>query len=79
MVFAPGGHFSLRGVAIYPGAVPPDRQVEILSDIRSVAQTAPLFHPETRRGRKMSVRMTSAGQVGWVSDRRGYRLSLIHI
>ncbi len=30
-------------------------------------------HMETRRGFVMSVAMTNCGQVGWVSDRLGYR------
>jgi alkylated DNA repair protein (DNA oxidative demethylase) len=37
-----------------------------------------MFHPETRFGKKMSVKMTSAGQAGWVSDRRGYRYERHH-
>ena len=29
-------------------------------------------------GRRMSVRMTSAGKYGWVSDRKGYRYAVRH-
>lgn len=50
----------------------------MLDDLRAVAATAPFFRPETRRGQKMSVRMTSAGSLGWVSDRRGYRYEPRH-
>jgi DNA oxidative demethylase len=34
---------------------------------------APLFEPVTPAGKKMSVRMTSAGRLGWVTDQSGYR------
>jgi len=68
----------LRGVAVFRGALDPEAQVRVLSDLRAVLAAAPLFRPETRRGRKMSVRMTSAGRVGWISDRRGYRYAARH-
>jgi len=50
----------------------------MVDDLRTVIDRAPLFQPETRRGQKLSVRMTSAGKVGWVSDRRGYRYEPHH-
>ncbi|NNJ77046.1 MAG: alpha-ketoglutarate-dependent dioxygenase AlkB, partial [Anderseniella sp.] len=37
------------------------------------AKAAPFQQYETGRGQKMSVRMTGAGDMAWVSDRRGYR------
>ncbi|MGP1358495.1 alpha-ketoglutarate-dependent dioxygenase AlkB family protein, partial [Roseicyclus sp.] len=46
--------------------------------VRAVVRAAPLFRPVTARGRPMSVRMTSAGRFGWVSDRRGYRYETRH-
>ncbi len=70
--------FDIRGVRIVPGALDASAQVDLLGDLRAVAARAPLFHPETARGRRMSVRMTSAGRVGWVSDRRGYRYEPRH-
>lgn len=70
--------FDLRGVTIIRGALDPALQEKILTDLRAVIDAAPLFRPETRRGRKMSVRMTSAGSVGWISDRRGYRYEPRH-
>jgi len=50
----------------------------MVDDLRKVVAAAPFFQPETRWGRKMSVRMTSAGRYGWVSDRRGYRYERRH-
>lgn len=54
------------------------QQIELVEEMRAVARLAPMFHPETRFGKKMSVRMTSAGRFGWVSDRRGYRYQAHH-
>nr|WP_071674268.1 alpha-ketoglutarate-dependent dioxygenase AlkB [Nioella nitratireducens] len=68
----------INGFEIFPGALDVQRQQAVLNDLRTVVQAAPLFHPETPRGRKMSVRMTSAGRVGWVTDRRGYRYEPHH-
>ncbi len=58
---------------IHKGLLDPDAQRALLGEIRAVAVAAPLFSPETPRGGRMSVRMTSAGRFGWFSDRRGYR------
>ena len=68
----------IRGVAVLRGVLDRPMQETVLEDLRGVAGTAPFFHPETRRGQKMSVRMTSAGSVGWVSDRKGYRYEPRH-
>ena len=68
----------IQGFDIYPDHLSPDQQSRLVEDIRGVVLAAPLFHPETPRGQKMSVRMTSAGRVGWVSDRRGYRYEERH-
>ena len=63
----------LHGAALYPGYLGPDEQAALVDDLRSVVAAAPLFAPVTPWGRPMSVRMTSAGRYGWVTDRRGYR------
>lgn len=41
--------------------------------IASIARMAPFRQMVTRGGSAMSVAMTNCGEVGWVSDRRGYR------
>lgn len=69
---------TIRGVAVYPGLLDAAAQSAMLEELRAVAAAAPVFRPETRRGQKMSVRMTSAGRLGWVSDRRGYRYEPRH-
>ncbi len=45
----------------------------LLRAIRTVSEAAPFRHLETPGGGRMSVAMTNCGEVGWVSDRRGYR------
>lgn len=55
----------LNGVAIYPGYLDAATQGAILREVRAVVAQAPLFAPVTRWGKEMSVRMTSAGRLGW--------------
>jgi DNA oxidative demethylase len=45
----------------------------LLRAIDAVATAAPFRHLITPGGFRMSVGMTNAGPLGWVSDRRGYR------
>ncbi|MEM6824018.1 MAG: alpha-ketoglutarate-dependent dioxygenase AlkB [Pseudomonadota bacterium] len=68
----------LGGAHIYHGFLGKQEQASMVADIRTVVSRAPLFHPETRWGKKMSVGMTSAGEFGWISDRRGYRYGTMH-
>ncbi|MBY6049499.1 alpha-ketoglutarate-dependent dioxygenase AlkB family protein [Vannielia litorea] len=67
-----------HGIRLYPGLIDRPAQDAMVAALRRVAEAAPLFHPETRFGKKMSVKMTSAGAFGWVSDRRGYRYEPRH-
>lgn len=64
---------TLGGIDIFQGLLEPREQAELVDDLREVIRAAPLFAPVTARGKAMSVRMTSAGRLGWVSDRAGYR------
>ena len=52
----------------------------MLTAIRAIIATAPLFTPRMpRSGKPMSVRMTNCGALGWVTDEaRGYRYQSIH-
>lgn len=69
---------NIAGFEIYPGWLNPEDQAALVSDVRAVVRAAPLFHPVTPRGQQMSVRMTSAGRLGWVTDRKGYRYEPRH-
>ena len=50
-----------------------DRAGEILEAIDRIAGEAPFRHRVTPGGHRMSVAMTSCGELGWMTDRRGYR------
>lgn len=60
----------LRGFALNEAA-------HLLAAIQSVTTLSPFRHLTTRGGWKMSVAMTNCGELGWVSDRSGYRYDAI--
>ncbi|WP_158965970.1 alpha-ketoglutarate-dependent dioxygenase AlkB [Chachezhania sediminis] len=64
---------TIRGFRIWKGWLDAAAQAELIAALRPVLKAAPLYRPATPRGKKMSVRMTSAGQCGWFSDAAGYR------
>lgn len=68
----------VRGVEIRKGALDGPAQVRLIDALRPVLKAAPLFSPVTANGKAMSVRMTSAGGLGWVSDKGGYRYQPTH-
>ena len=68
----------LRGFDIHKAYLTETTQQDLVSALRQVLKAAPLFSPTTRFGKKMSVRMTSAGKYGWYSDGRGYRYEPQH-
>lgn len=47
----------------------------LLHDIEAITRSAPFRHMITPGGKAMSVATTSCGDLGWVSDSRGYRYS----
>jgi DNA oxidative demethylase len=66
------------GFDIHAGLIGAGDQGAWVDDIRAVVVAAPLVSPVTPGGRPMSVRMTAAGRLGWVTDRAGYRYSALH-
>lgn len=60
------GAVVLRGFALAKESL-------LLQAIDTIATQAPFRHLITPGGFRMSVGMTNAGPLGWVSDRRGYR------
>ncbi len=68
----------VRGFEIHKGLLDLQAQQQVLETVRNVVRDAPLFQPETPYGKRMSVRMTSAGTYGWFSDRSGYRYATEH-
>ena len=49
------------------------RAATLKDDVERVTASAPFRHLITPGGFRMSVAMTNCGELGWVSDRRGYR------
>ncbi len=68
-----GTLLEVNGFAVHKGWLDPQRQAEMLGELRAVIAAAPFFAPLTPWGKPMSVRMTSAGRYGWYTDRKGYR------
>lgn len=67
------GPVDLNGVAVWPQLLDRDAQDAMVGDLRRLAGTAPFRQYETPGGRRLSVRMSAAGALGWVTDRSGYR------
>ncbi len=70
--------YEIKGVRLWPGWLDRAAQEAMVADIRDVVAAAPLTAPVTPGGRPMSVRMTAAGRLGWITDRRGYRYAPQH-
>ena len=68
----------VRGVQVFDGFLDAVAQAAMVADVRAIARAAPFVVPVTRRGQPLSVRMTSAGLLGWVTDRQGYRYEARH-
>jgi DNA oxidative demethylase len=67
-------------VKYYPQQLDSAAQAALLGAIREIIAEAPLYTPTMpRSGNPMSVRMTNAGPLGWVTDKeRGYRYQATH-
>ncbi len=68
----------LRGFDIRKACLDSNAQARLVEDLRPILKSAPLFRPVTPSGKEMSVRMTSAGDLGWVTDKNGYRYQPEH-
>ena len=78
MALALGMTEEIAGFVFHRAMLTPLAQQDLLNDLRAVIAAAPLVQPVTAWGKKMSVRMTSAGQVGWVIERGRYRYASDH-
>jgi len=67
---------SLGTAAFLLRAAMTEQAQEILDEVERVSRQSPFRRMETRRG-TMSVEMTNCGEVGWLTDRRGYRYTQI--
>jgi DNA oxidative demethylase len=48
-------------------------EAELLASLASVSKASPFRHMITPGGFRMSVAMTNCGELGWITDRKGYR------
>ena len=68
----------LRDAPVWQGFLDRPAQQALVAELRGLLRFAPLYAPVTPRGKPMSVRMSAAGAVGWITDRKGYRYSPTH-
>ncbi|MEQ9490106.1 MAG: alpha-ketoglutarate-dependent dioxygenase AlkB [Alphaproteobacteria bacterium] len=68
------------GFQLFPGYLDRAAQEALVEDIRAIARAAPFYQPTMpRSGKPMSVRMTNAGPLGWMTDKQGgYRYQATH-
>jgi alkylated DNA repair protein (DNA oxidative demethylase) len=77
-LFAPYEPDLPKGVTLLTGMLSDEEQYEILDAIAEVIAKAPLFRPRMPTGPYMINTLTNCGDVGWVSDKRGYRYQETH-
>ena len=66
----------IKDVYLLSGFVAPVER-EVLTGLASIIQAAPLRQMMTPSGFPMSVTTSNCGQLGWVSDKKGYRYSAV--
>lgn len=67
------------GFGLHPGWLDRTAQEQLVAYLRAAIDDAPFYTPTMpRSGKPFSVRMTNLGDLGWVSDRSGYRYQATH-
>lgn len=74
----PANHSLKPGFTLFDGFLDAGAQRAMVEDVRKIVAAAPLVRPMTPWGKPMSVGMTSAGRVGWVTGKGGYRYAPRH-
>lgn len=69
---SPADRTGRLGLTYLPGFALPLEQM-LLAAVSEIARAAPFRHMLTPGGQRMSAAMTNCGEVGWVTDRKGYR------
>ncbi|MEM7717772.1 MAG: alpha-ketoglutarate-dependent dioxygenase AlkB [Pseudomonadota bacterium] len=67
--------FNFEGAIIWKDLLDREAQQAMVEALRKVAGVAPFRNYETPGGQKMSVKMSGAGPVAWMSGRSGYGYS----
>src|ERR1700684_892355 len=72
--------FFPKGFHFLPGYLDEAAQVSLMLEVGRLLGEAPLFQQRMpRTGAPLSVRMSNAGEYGWVTDReKGYRYQRTH-
>lgn len=73
-LFGPQPHRLANHTVLLPGFALPDLEA-MLDALRPVLRAAPFRHMRTPGGLHMAVALTNCGELGWVSDAKGYRYS----
>ena len=68
----------IRGFDVHKGYLDKLSQTALIEEIRRIAAKAPMLPPQTPGGKPMSVKITSAGKMGWSSDKSGYHYTSCH-
>jgi alkylated DNA repair protein (DNA oxidative demethylase) len=66
------------GFRLLPARLDADAQQALVAEVLGKAAEAPFVRQVTPGGKAMSVETTSFGQLGWTTDRRGYRYEPAH-
>lgn len=67
------------GIVLWREALNPDAQRRLLDDVVQRVKAAPFYRPRMPvSGKPFSVEMTNFGQLGWISDKSGYRYTGCH-
>ena len=71
---------TLQGFEHVRGALDEPAQIDLLRGVQNIIARAPLYVPAMpRTGKRLSVAMTNAGPLGWVTDQAGgYRYQPLH-
>jgi alkylated DNA repair protein (DNA oxidative demethylase) len=69
----------LSGFRLVPGYLDRSAQEALLTALRAVVASAPVYTPRMpKTGKPLSVRMSNCGTLGWVTDEAGYRYQPMH-
>lgn len=66
------------GFRLLPGRLSASQQRNLLDEVMAKAGAAPFVRQATPGGKPMSVAMTSFGDLGWITDEKGYRYEPKH-
>jgi alkylated DNA repair protein (DNA oxidative demethylase) len=66
------------GFRLWPGRLDAQAQRALMAEVLERLDAAPPYRPVTPGGKPMSVEMSGFGDLGWITDARGYRYAPRH-